>query len=147
MTNPREIKFRVWDFNEKAWVADGAPMDLNFSLKNNTILFDNDYYDLGKNLALCQYTGLKDKNGKEIYEGDIVRLMEQDWIEGDGEWVPITSDRVEYPVDVVVIRPPRFWLEHESFGYEREDLVDPETCEVIGNLYENPELLKEEKDA
>ena len=73
---------------------------------------------------LCQFTGLSDKNGKEIYEGDILR------IKGIGEGI-IVFDK----------KKARFmWNDNakENWGIENND----EFNEIIGNIYENPELLK-----
>jgi len=72
---------------------------------------------------LMQYTGLKDKNGKEIYEGDILKTVNGDW-------------------GVIVWNAPFFELtisETQSSLYTREWLSKGE---VIGNIHENPELLK-----
>ena len=83
-----------------------------------------------------EYTGIKDKNGKEIYKGDIVK------------W---TNDYNNYNIDKVEK------IEHHSFcgfnfGYNPKIVVDdvkdyipivPEGIEVIGNIYENPELCEE----
>lgn len=69
-------------------------------------------------LALMQYTGLKDKNGKEIYEGDIVR---------SGNWIAEVPSINE------------FILQAMTYG---QSMTDYTRTIVIGNIYENPELIK-----
>ena len=107
----REIKFRAWDkLNEKMFV----PMSIDFENGyvgyhiNGTVKL----LDIHNNeVVLMQYTGLKDKNGKEICNGDLVVWNEQ-----------------REPVEVVY----------------REQCIHPFiniTTEVIGNIFENPELL------
>ena len=77
-----------------------------------------------KDCIIVQYTGLKDKNGKEIYEGDIV------------ENVSFYPSVVKYDDDHA-----RFTAEGASFHHYRSH-----EWEVIGNIYENPELLEDDKE-
>ena len=135
----RILKFRAWI---KKNVLLGGRFESYLSDEFTFNNFDGNYFipdgcDL-EDLEIMQYTGLKDKNGKEIYEGDILKT---DW-QHDGA---INRD---YKLKGTVY----FGVEELSyrldFGegscplstYEREEL-DEETIEVIGNIYENPELL------
>lgn len=108
----REIKFRAWDKNSEVMVLD--PMIDGYL--NDEIL------NLQKisNYKFMQFTGLKDKNGKEIYEGDIVDC-------GGG-----LIEEVKWGESVAVFLP---------FGNHDASEYAP-SCQVIGNIYENEELLK-----
>ncbi len=87
-----------------------------------------------------QYTGLKDKNGKKIYEGDII--LYQDWENsyegGDGDYY-INKGIVEYNQDNCCFNV----TERNTVNIEDVFYVDNEDLEVIGNIYDNPELLEE----
>lgn len=86
--------------------------------------------------SIQQYTGLTDKNGKEIYEGDVVRILYTDWV-NQSRWVQGT---VVYDSDRFVIDLG----EHPMGGRNTGDL-DPGTHgwrEVVGNIYQHPELLE-----
>ena len=128
----REIKFRAWikELNEIREVE-----YINFWKK--MISFPNkfckEYYlnaDFDE-IELMQYTGLKDKNNKEIYEGDIVKLRANHGIgvvKYYDEWGAFVVEYIK-PRPLVVL----------GMSYYKEDI------EVIGNIYENPELLGENK--
>lgn len=126
----REIKFRVWDRIGKSWVGwgSGATLDLRYSGPIGAFMFDNDSYDIPPNAEWCQFTGLRDKSGKEIYEGDIVL----------GRWGEDGVDRHE-PVE---------WCDtycgftpFASYDSDCDMYFDAKRCAVAGNIYENGGLL------
>jgi uncharacterized phage protein (TIGR01671 family) len=87
-----------------------------------------------------QYTGLKDKNGVEIYEGDIVSLKGQ-WIDASG---PVglggkENQQVEWNKETTG------WNPFANYDSDCGVYIEADGCEIIGNIYENPELLKENK--
>ena len=119
----REIKFRVWDkINKDMFNVES----INF--QERRVYKDTVSYRKFEDIDLMQYTGLKDKNNKEIYEGDIL-------FESFGER--------NYKV---VFKNGSFRTEFEGYFDEYSfDLIDVvlDLCEIIGNIYENPELMEE----
>lgn len=124
----REYKFRAWD-NENNQMLD--VQELNFEdcfyggeMQIKTTMY-NDYFDC-REMPLMQYTGLHDKNGKEIYEGDIVKSFFVDTDEAGNEIYKYYIIEVKY--DEVLC------------SYKIDKFMN---LEVIGNIYENKELLNE----
>lgn len=124
----REIKFRVWDEEEKTMWRHENIGYINFYDKV-IWLRHGGFLDMDYNpCTLMQYTGLKDKNGKEIYEGDIVKREPMS---------PGGLDRI----GKITFEDGVIWLESNVDSVCLYDEIDE--LEVIGNIYENPELLEE----
>ena len=130
--NQRQIKFRVWDSAAKIWLKD-VVMDMDGKLVN----FDGvtRYFIEGSNYIKIQFTGLYDKNGKEIWEGDVLKILQT------------ATDGSDY-YENFVIEWDKKYASFEainndySLPYFSEELQDKNTpIEVIGNIYENPELI------
>ena len=127
----REIKFRIWrapdEYTKVSWMESWDSL-LNYSMSD---IFQLDNPDD----VLEQFTGLKDRNGKDIYEGDILAwhsniYRKQDWI------------------GLVKYRGAGFVVQESSRSFSTPDWLetacnkDANIIEVIGNVHENPELLK-----
>jgi len=104
----RDIKFRVWDKQNNL---------MDYELWGSCGYEDRCFMDIIGNdgYEVMQYTGLKDKNGKEIYEGDICKEV-------------LTGEVKYYRNRFMIFSKESVWNVNEQ-------------CEVIGNIYENPELL------
>ena len=126
----REIKFRAWDKENQKMMKVSS-----LHLENKEIsVKENGTFHLFRMKDLMQYTGVKDKNGKEIYEGDIVKILK---LEGYGEYF----DQVEY-IAKIECRISEFSLQPLNTRLSDESIVE---TEVIGNIYENKNLLEENK--
>lgn len=122
----KEIKFRAWDIKNKlmfpVWSIDFGTSAFDTKFQPQTVLLKVGHELKRTNFELMQYTGLKDKKGVEIYEGDICKVdnienFEVIW-RGIGFWFKRTDEKC------FVFTPFDYWIE------------------VIGNIYENPELLE-----
>ena len=124
----REIKFRAWDKEEQEMLD----WDKFFNLDIAQVFESKGSWGVYP----MQYTGLKDSHGNEVYEGDIIEAVFELF---DGELKNIMD------AGVVVFKDCAFLV--ESFEEHREPLHEwaqlSEELKVIGNIYENPELLPE----
>ena len=129
MSNP---KFRIWNKQKNSWEVK------DFHLIGEVMLLEGFPLSELNNLEINQYTGLKDKNGKEIYEGDIVRDSRTEESEAVIEYCQPIAAFVARPI----IRAP-YDVYQLNEGNTMGSLKLSYT-EVIGNIYENPDLLKGE---
>lgn len=130
----REIKYRAWDSANSRFITDG-----DIYISQNGLVFGGDLGNLplvditNYDVVISQYTGLKDKNGKEIYEGDII------------------STDLSRPFLIVEFRNGAFMYQCHDNDQDYYDHMEPaftdvvETTkyhEVIGNIYQNSDLLE-----
>lgn len=128
----REIKFRCWDKENKEMLdveyLHWDDCTREFSIR--TTMY-TDYFDI-EDMILMQYTGLKDKNGKEVYLGDILEYTFTDY-KGKKLW------------------KERYIIKENISGWEMRKITKPrehrslsliKKYKIIGNIYENPELLE-----
>lgn len=120
----REIKFRAWNIATKTMIdlKKITPLALNMDT-------DGLFLPFSEGLPLMQYIGLKDVDSKEIYEGDIVELK-------SGSAYEVVWDKSGWGL----IHAKR---DGDKYGVYRRNIdLDSDNKVVIGNIYENPELLQ-----
>lgn len=144
----REIKFRAWDSLENRWYEPtfegyrGKIEEIMLSprgrltMRTMTELIDESMFP--NRFELMQYTGLHDKNGREIYEGDILKVTGED-SESYVATVKWFGDEGYPAFDLAGIPETRFYDANVLATIFQGGV---ETCEVIGNIFENPELLE-----
>lgn len=118
----REIKFRMWDNDKMEIVCDNSSLEISAVTKSMS------YKSRRENLQIIfmQFTGFHDKNGKEIWEGDIVKF----------------HAILLQPVSDIYWRNGFYMRGWEHLDLDSKLFKDNKMWEVIGNIYENPELLK-----
>lgn len=168
----REIKFRVWDIDgNQFWDDSLGDWKIEFlsGTEPKLIVLEETFSPYGEqefywrnveNVVFQQYTGLKDRNGKEIYEGDIlltsidymdayfgiVRFGEYKQDGSGGEYSP--SKCVGYFIEMSdedKNKTDEWDYEVHCDYYHEISLLKVDEIEVVGNIYENPELLEGEK--
>jgi len=137
----REIKFRAWHENEYIkgggymhyfGLGEGCFKYYAIDLKTNSS--EEWTFDLSVSKEVMQYTGLKDENGVEIYEGDIWSVVTGgEWSRETGHKDIVTKGEVKITTKGVYIGGLGLWANTHIFGNGKG--------EVIGNIHENPELL------
>ena len=126
----RETKFRAWD-GKRFYGFDNFQWTLSYNDISGWVVYLNEH-PIGKQKAievqLQQYTGLTDRHGKEIYEGDIVWAGVYDSKTGNKScWEIKPPDPLQYYFSPNGVSVTQYYLDD---------------IEVIGNIYENAELLK-----
>jgi uncharacterized phage protein (TIGR01671 family) len=148
----REIKFRFWHKEDKKmyyntnigyWKNGAVASESSEGIFTGTYeergcgeMCDNFWKIMSETHEVMQFTGLKDKNGKEIYEGDIVRY----------KFVSNLSSDTNIQTDFYVVFGKGAFLQSHLTNKNREffDIwYGWDKMEVIGNIYENPELIKQ----
>lgn len=131
----RTIKFRAWDRKEKRmmkWVDQIHWGNYEIeSIAQTTPL--QSHKRNGKDVELMQFTGLKDKNGNEIYEGDFIRYENMHYNPAEGD-APYIYNKIDFLEGT--------WMMggETLFEFEESEL------EIIGNIYEHHELLTEPRE-
>lgn len=125
----REIKFRAWLKEERKMVnVETLFIGINrlcFGNSKTEDLFFRDFEEV----ELMQYTGLKDKNGKEIYEGDILFFRDENM-----KYIVVWQDAafIIKSIEIRKYSEKMFWLDDTEI-----------CCEIVENIYENKKLLEE----
>ncbi len=136
----REILFKAKRKDNGKWVEGYYQKRYDLLSNEEHLIFHADSYNVWEYAEIipetvCQFTGLCDKNGKKIWENDILMANLDESYPED-----VTYETVEWGV--------AGWVTHEANSIDRPylDEFDLEHFEVVGNIFDNPELLQEESD-
>jgi len=150
----KEIKFRAWDKKRKFMIYEDTPpynfemyLDGSFCIHRYDKRRDDKkeywYSEDSEDYELMQYTGLKDKNGKEIYEGDILKddvgIAEVTYDNERAGFYAWFKKPVVFPDYAHGVKDTKINQIH-MYAWSTDDYKT--SAEVIGNIYENPELIK-----
>jgi uncharacterized phage protein (TIGR01671 family) len=129
----REIKFRAWNKTDSKMVSWEEMYGIERAFDGGVgvhLAISDQCYLLPEGCVVMQFTGLKDRQGKEIYEGDVVKI--------DGGAEPVIAP-IGFEYGCFVVK----W---KANAPELKYYIGMSFCsiEIIGNIYENPELLKQE---
>ena len=132
----RTMKFRAWDnYNKKMCFG----YDYAIPFEGGTVINHQSGIDFAYQLIPMQFTGILDKNNKEIYEGDILENTKYGGI-FEIVWGVKNESYAGWTIK---------WLkkydENECIDYDLLYSKNYENCEIAGNIYENPELTQEGK--
>ena len=146
----RELKFRAWDKKRNIMIGEDYPDNwgsekqeywadvFEISLTGITEITQNARFEI------MQYTGLRDKNEKEIYEGDVVEIKGEEYYSNesfcteDGEWM--------FSGEIAMNSLMWMAINRDSTAIPLCDLLHGDMeIDIIGNVFENPELIKNDK--
>ena len=137
----RDLRFRAWDKTQNHWV------NINhIELRIDGVIYDPIRRQFPSDYQLMQYTGLHDKNGVEIYEGDIVKMPADLWIGkesvGKAKGTFRSDVFVEYVGGSFRLNKPGDDSDNYYGVINYSTNSKAAVLEVIGNIYENPTLLE-----
>ena len=132
----KELKFRIWDKKEKTFIHVFDSEKMLIFASNMGDCVNKIQASEEDRLEFLLFTGLLDINGKEIYEGDIVKFHYP-----AGEIISCVKFCADNGYPAFDLRPSFLNPDFNVLQYA----VEQDAIEVIGNIYENPELLKEEE--
>lgn len=147
----RTIRFRMWDNLVKAFSICGPDFSNAWGLGFGAHEFTGHNPGTPINQTYCvqQFTGLKDKTGKDVYEGDIVQYSfynGHEYIIGIVEWDKYADDEYVNNLETWMVisksgrGPLSSIINDAGFGYSFFRDIDKDSLKIIGNIFDNPEL-------